>query len=159
MKIVFLESIRNITWESVWQVCWLKKTIFRCEQSQFFLLEIFPLHWVLLLSRKKKSSTGRVVCCALTFLVLKREFLGISFTWRRGRFSCINNYVRSFTLSSWTFLHVINSEAVYFTVLMVKEWIYKVLVSPLKTHNHKVKLFLNLRKTQFKFKSITLKYF
>ena len=33
------------------------------------------------------------------------------------------------------------------------------LVSPLKTHTHKMKLFLNLRKIQLKFKSITLEYF
>lgn len=56
--------------------------------------------------------------------------------------------MRSFAFCSWAFVYVIDFAATDFVVLMVNEGIYKVLDPAFKIHNHKIKLFLNLRKIQ-----------
>lgn len=54
---------------------------------------------------------------------------------------------------------ILDFAATSFPVLMTNEWIHKVLVPSLNIHNHKIKLVLNLRKTQCKFKSTVHEYF
>lgn len=59
-------------------------------------------------------------------------------------------------LRSWAFSCGTDFAAPYSAVLVVNGCIYKVLVPAVKIHNHKIKLCLNLGKTQFEFESIIL---
>lgn len=100
-----------------------------------------------------------MVCSTCVFLTLKKGFLGISFIlWETCSF--ISNVCEIIALCSWAFWCVVDFVGTYFTVLMINEWIDKVLVLLFKALNHKnEKLILNLQKARFTFKNMVLLYF